>query len=119
MRFLRKFVLLALAAPLLLIGLLLVANAYERHRLNQRMAYWSLQMEQGLPPGATLSVAQEFFRVRGVRIHCQLLEEGLQSCSGREDEQYGWLPTWHIRFSLEFSGNALVIAERIALGVGL
>jgi hypothetical protein len=119
MKHFRKLLLLALAAPLLLLGLFLITNAYDRHRLNQRMDYWTEEMHQALPHGASLPTTQEFFQSRGVSITCRPATDGSKSCTGREDKEYGVLPTWHIRFNLTFSGNALVGAERVALGVGL
>lgn len=119
MSLLRKLIFLALAAPFLLLGLFLIINAYDRHRLNQRMAFWSVEMQRGLLRGVSVSTAQEFFRIRGVILRCRPIADGSHACSGRENEQYGSLPTWHIHFNLKFSNNALVNAERVALGVGL
>lgn len=119
MRLILQLVIASFVALLLLFLSFLTVNFYERHRLNERMEYWTVQVQHRLPPGTPLPDAQNFFQSHGIPLKCTSSPDGSQTCRGWDIKQYGSLPTWHIRFDLEFSNNALVSSEHIALGVGL
>ena len=61
---------LARCLRLSLVVLLALVEGCTLGRVRDRMAYWDAETRQHLPPGTTLSEAQQFFATRGLALAC-------------------------------------------------
>ena len=104
-----------LSLPFLLVGAALASNAYAKHRLHQRLEYWRAEAAPLVSQGADVEALKAFAARHGLTLYCNAANT---ECSARDQEQYGVIPTWHVRLTFTLRAGRISDYTATPLGVG-
>lgn len=114
-----KIVLVALALLLGLIALSILGlhfkDKQDGERLQERIQHWQGEISRGLPRGASVEDARQFFATRGIVLDCRTGPDEAVECWGQEAGSYGLLPTVQIHFRLVFATGAMTEWKVVSL----
>ncbi|MDR0182259.1 hypothetical protein [Lysobacter arvi] len=105
------------ALPLVLFVCLMAAHFGGRWMFDRHVREWADVITREAPPGTSQEDVERLFAGRGIALSCDARGR-IATCYGTDEERFGLLPEWFLRFKATFEEGRLVRVEQTALGVG-